>query len=372
MDRDKQLEYCQMCKNKAFDDDKGIICNLTGNIRSFENECPDFQEDPDEINEFYDESNYDDSIIDFPPKPIETPEEKQKTIQRSMISIGVFILAFYLIFDWKIQNILILVGVILIHELGHFLAMKIFKYEDVSIFFVPLVGAFASGRKETISQKQKAIILLSGPVPGVIIGLILYYYGLKAESEFLIRASNIFIFINLFNLLPIMPLDGGNLIKTMFFESNEIINKIFIFLSVAVLTYFAIASQSYILLIIPFFLLMQLNNQTQIKKVKEGAINKGIDLNKTYNELSDREYWLLRDELVINMKYYSKFISVKNYTITKIETKVIKQIKAIIHKKPIKDLNIGGKLLFTLFWILTFVFPVVVIVMYYLKLGIEM
>lgn len=307
--------------------------------------------------------------INYPPKPIE--ETKQQSINRSLMSMGMFIGAFYLIFRWDFTFILVLAGVIFIHEIGHYIAMRIFKYNDLGIFFIPLVGAFASGSKENISQKQNVIILLSGPLPGIIIGLILYYYGLREENEFLLRTSNIFILLNLFNLLPIMPLDGGRIIKSMFFENNEIVSKVFIVISIALMSYYALITQSYFLMIIPFFILMQLNSQSQIKKVKNGIKNKEVDLDKNYKELTDKEYWLLRDEIGFHMKFYSRYITPKTYIISENEQKIIKQVKAIIQKKPIRDLKIGAKIFITILWILTFVIPMFVIAMYYISLGIE-
>lgn len=308
-------------------------------------------------------------IQGFPQKPID--ETKQQSINRSLMSLGLFIGAFYLIFRWDFTYILVLAGVLFIHEIGHYLAMRIFKYKDLGIFFIPLVGAFATGTKDNISQKQRVIILLSGPFPGVIIGLILYYFGLRDQNDFLLRTSNIFILLNLFNLLPVMPLDGGRVLKNMFFENNEIISKIFIFISIAVLTYYSLTSQSYFLLIIPFFLLMQLSSQSQVKKVKTEAKSKGINLDKSYDELTDEEYWLIRDEIGTHMKYYERFITLKRYVMADNESKIIKQVKNIIQKKSTKDLKVIGKIFITISWILTFIIPLIVIAIYYIRLGIE-
>jgi stage IV sporulation protein FB len=305
--------------------------------------------------------------ISFPQKPQD--ESAQQSTGRSMISIIIFIAAFYLIFKWEITYVIILAGVILVHELGHYAAMSLFKYKDLSIFFVPLVGAFASGQKERISQRQDVIILLAGPVPGIIIGVILYYFGLRAQSEFLIRTSNIFILINLFNLLPIMPLDGGRVIKSLFFDSSQVINMIFVLLSILVLVYISLSSQSYFLLIIPFFLIMQLSSQSQAKKVKQSLQEKGIDTDKSYDELSDRDYWLIRAEIISHSKLYSRDLSPDDYVVSGKEVQLIKQVKNIIRKNPVKDLGIGGKILITFFWLLMFIIPVVIIALYYVRLG---
>ena len=305
--------------------------------------------------------------ISYPQKPQD--EAAQQSLGRSVISIVIFIGAFYLIFKWEITYVFILAFVILVHELGHYVAMRIFKYKDLSIFFIPLVGAFASGSKERISQRQDVIILLAGPVPGIILGVFLYYFGLRDQNEFLLRTSNILILINLFNLLPIMPLDGGRVIKNLFFESSQIINSIFIILSILVLCYISISSESYFLLIIPFFLIMQLTSQSRAKKVKQSLAAKGIDTDKSWDELSDRDYWLIRAEIISHSKLYSRDISPDEYIVSEKETQIIRQVKSIIRKKPEKDLRIWGKILIAFFCLLMFIVPVVIIMLYYIRLG---
>lgn len=303
----------------------------------------------------------------FPDKP--TINEKEQSIKKSVYSLVVFIAAFYLILKWDLKYVLILTAVIFIHEIGHFIAMKMFKYKDLSIFFIPLLGALASGQKDEISQKQKVIISLSGPLPGVIIGTILWVVSMGLENAFLSRCGDIFIYLNLFNLLPIMPLDGGRIIKALFFQSNEKINIFFIWISIAVLGYFALKSESYFLLLIPFFLFMQLKNQTKIKDFRMHIKNKGIDINRNFAELSNEEYWLIRDELAIHMQGFSNFIEPKRYFQARSEESVINMIKQVIKKQPTKDINIGGKILFIFTWLLTFIMPTAAILIYYFVYG---
>jgi stage IV sporulation protein FB len=303
----------------------------------------------------------------FPSKP--TDESQQQSPGKSIVSMIIFIGAFYLIFKWDITYIIVLACVILIHELGHYAAMSLFQYKDLSIFFVPLVGAFASGEKETVSQKQHVIILLAGPIPGVILGVILYYFGLRESNEFLIRTSNILIFLNLFNLLPIMPLDGGRVVKSLFFDSSQLINKIFLFLSVAILIFISIHAESYFLLIVPFFLIMQLVGQTHTKKIRDELNDKGIDVDKSFANLTDREYWLIREEILLQSKYYSRYAATESYVISDKEPELIKQVKNVIQKRPLKDLRTGGKILIIFIWLLMFIVPLIAIAFYYVKLG---
>ena len=305
----------------------------------------------------------------FPPKPLD--ETKKQSLNRSLVSLAFFIGACYLVFEWNITYILVIAGVIFIHEIGHYLAMRAYKYTDLAIFFIPLVGAFASGSKDNISQKQQVIVFLSGPLPGVLIGILLYYVALQNQNEFLLSTSYIFIVLNLFNLLPIMPLDGGRMLKSMFFENNESIGKVFISISIALLTYYALSSQSYAFLIVPFFLFIQLNAQSKIKNVRKAAESKGINLDKSYNELTDEQYWLIRDEIGSHMKYFERSITPGRYVVADNENKIVEQVKAIIQKRPLKDLKPSGKTIIILLWILTFMVPWIFIALFQINLGID-
>jgi stage IV sporulation protein FB len=295
----------------------------------------------------------------YPDKPEE--ENSVKSLLPSLISAGLFIGTTYLVFDWELTSIFILAGVIFVHELGHFAAMKAYNYKDVSMFFVPFFGAFVSGTKEEISQKQSAVILLAGPLPGVLIGSLLYYFALVNNNNVLLNTVNFMVFINLFNLLPVMPLDGGRFIKCLFFERSELIGSIFSYISIGALFYYSITSQSYFLMLVPGFLMLQLFARTQLKKAKEAVLDKGININKSYDELSNEEYWLVRDEIGKHVKAFSKDITPGKYEVSENEQKVIEQVKAVIQKEPIQDLKVGGKILFTAIWILSFIIPIVII-----------
>ncbi|WP_028981027.1 site-2 protease family protein [Sporocytophaga myxococcoides] len=295
----------------------------------------------------------------YPDKP--TEESAAKSLLPSLASALLFIGASYLVFDWDLTYILVLAGVLLFHELGHFAAMKFYNYKDVSMFFVPFFGAFVSGTKDQISQKQSAVILLAGPLPGVLLGAVLYYFSLANNNDFLLNTANSMIFINLFNLLPIIPLDGGRLIKCLFFERSELIGSIFSYLSIGALFYYSITSQSYFLMLVPGFLMFQLFAQSQLKKTKKAVLDKGININKSFDELSNEEYWLVRDEIGKNIQAFSKYMTPGKYEISENEQKLIGQVKAVIQKEPIQDLKVGGKILFTAIWILSFIIPFVII-----------
>ncbi len=117
-------------------------------------------------------------------------------------------------------NLALIILVLLIHEAGHWLGMKIFKYNDVQIFFIPGFGAAVSGKEKTPCARQKAIVSLLGPIPGIIIGILcIVIYAITKQRLWAI-AADMFLLINSFNLLPITPLDGGRFVEALVFTKH--------------------------------------------------------------------------------------------------------------------------------------------------------
>ncbi len=111
-----------------------------------------------------------------------------------------------------------LVGVVLVHELGHALGMVVFGYSDVRIFFIPLFGGAASGRKRGVSRWKEGVVLLLGPLPGLVAGTVLLATG----ADGLLRTVALQLAaINAFNLLPLAPLDGGQLFQLIAFSRHR-------------------------------------------------------------------------------------------------------------------------------------------------------
>jgi Zn-dependent protease len=126
-----------------------------------------------------------------------------------------------------LSTIMIVAAVILIHELGHFIGMKAFGYSNVRIFFIPLFGAATSGIETNPSGSKKAIVSLSGPLPGIAIGIILAVLYFVTENERLVQPAWIFLFINAFNLLPFFPLDGGRFVESLFSMKSFALEMVF-------------------------------------------------------------------------------------------------------------------------------------------------
>ncbi len=293
----------------------------------------------------------------YPPKPIPEDLPKRNQTLRFIISILLFGVFYYFFVSKDVEVIIWLAIIVLIHELGHYFAMKIFNYEDLSIFFIPLLGAIAGGSKEKISQKEKSIVLLAGPVPGIVIGVALFLVASHLDNYLMLRLSYAFVLINVLNLLPIYPLDGGQLLKTLFLGSRQIVTTIFIIASVVLLITYAIASHEWFLMIIPYFLITRMIKERQLHKIRQHLDWQQVDYNKTYGELTDAAYWQIRDVVVSKDTAIAKSIHTKEHIVSENENEVIGYVKSVLKNKPVKDLSTTGIVLFLLVWIAAIAVP---------------
>lgn len=104
-----------------------------------------------------------------------------------------------------------LVVMILVHELGHVIAAKHRGLPVSAPLFIPFVGALITMKKHPRDAVTEAYVAMGGPVLGTIGALIAFVLGLIWQNNLFIIVANVGFFINLLNLLPIHPLDGGRI-----------------------------------------------------------------------------------------------------------------------------------------------------------------
>jgi Zn-dependent protease len=132
-----------------------------------------------------------------------------------LVTLGLFALVFWNSF--KVEELLLLIGVLFLHECGHFAGMRAFGYRNVQMFFIPFFGAAVSGRRHAAPVWQQAVVLLLGPLPGIFLGLLLSIVLQPTFESTAGRVVLMLVAVNAFNLLPLVPLDGGRLIDLLLF-----------------------------------------------------------------------------------------------------------------------------------------------------------
>ncbi len=126
-----------------------------------------------------------------------------------LVSIG----GYALLFPW--QMALGLVMMLFIHEMGHVWAARIKGLPVSAPAFIPFLGALIIMKKQPPDAKTEAFVAFGGPLLGTLGALGCFGLALWTGHEPLYAISLIGFFINLFNLLPIHPLDGGRIVTAV-------------------------------------------------------------------------------------------------------------------------------------------------------------
>lgn len=166
------------------------------------------------------------------------PDSAAKTVfswRTALISAGA-VLSFLLLFGWI--GTLLLLAILLIHEFGHWLAFRMSGHPAPRIMLVPFLGGVATGNHPHKSRFDEAFCALMGPafsilpvaailllvawnVPAELVAqpgwFLLAQYLESFERYILFGAPLLLAFgaVNALQMLPILPLDGGQVLRAV-------------------------------------------------------------------------------------------------------------------------------------------------------------
>lgn len=133
-------------------------------------------------------------------------------LTKLILGIGSFA-AYAWLFTWQFS--LIILSMLVIHESGHLVVMKRLGMRTRGIYLIPFVGAAAVAEEQFPSRRTEALVALAGPVTGGLLALAVLGGWLVTGSGWLAAVAAWFALVNLFNLLPVVPLDGGRVLKSV-------------------------------------------------------------------------------------------------------------------------------------------------------------
>ncbi len=124
---------------------------------------------------------------------------------------------------WSWSAALALCVTLIIHESGHYLAMRQAGYRNVQMVLLPLLGGVTTGVERDPHADKRAFISLMGPLPGIALGwLLLGLWQTGAMEgvtlwwgEFVFHLAISLLLLNYLNLLPVPPLDGGHVVQAL-------------------------------------------------------------------------------------------------------------------------------------------------------------
>jgi Zn-dependent protease len=127
---------------------------------------------------------------------------------------AIFSVAVYsLIFGWPFA--IGLVVMLFIHEMGHAIVMKLKGIPIGGMIFIPLLGAAVIMRQMPKNARDEAEVGIAGPVAGAVAAMVCLAMAQINPGTIWAPLAYFGFFINLFNLIPIVPFDGGRVLAAI-------------------------------------------------------------------------------------------------------------------------------------------------------------
>jgi Zn-dependent protease len=139
-----------------------------------------------------------------------------KVIKLALATASVAVYSVMFTFEFALA----LIAVLIFHEYGHVRAMKKFGIPTKGFYLIPFMGGISLGDKAR-TRWEDLYISMMGPVYGLVLTVVFYVIFLATGSHFcgLITATSAL--LNLVNLFPIIPLDGGHVVKALVFSRRN-------------------------------------------------------------------------------------------------------------------------------------------------------
>lgn len=125
--------------------------------------------------------------------------------------ISVF--AYALVYGWSYAAGF--VALIFVHELGHFIAARSRNLKVGAPTFIPFVGAWIELKEQPLDAETEAFVGIAGPMLGSAGAFACYLIAVASGSQVLLALAYAGFMINLFNLIPLSPLDGGRIVSVI-------------------------------------------------------------------------------------------------------------------------------------------------------------
>jgi Zn-dependent protease len=131
------------------------------------------------------------------------------TAATAMVSVA----AYSIFFGWEFAAGFVVL--LFVHEMGHVIQLRREGIKASAPMFIPFMGAAIFSRSLGDNALAEARVGLAGPILGSLGAAAVAVVGEITGSSLLIALAYFGFFINLFNLLPVIPLDGGRAAAAM-------------------------------------------------------------------------------------------------------------------------------------------------------------
>ena len=113
------------------------------------------------------------------------------------------------VFGWKYA--VGFVALLFVHEMGHYIAARRRGLPVGAPTFIPFVGAWIELKQMPHDAETEAYVGLGGPLLGTVGALVCYFWARDSGAPWLLAVAYAGFFLNLFNMIPLSPFDGGRI-----------------------------------------------------------------------------------------------------------------------------------------------------------------
>lgn len=135
---------------------------------------------------------------------------------KMLLTVGTMALSLFVyaqIYGWRYAAGFI--GLIFIHEMGHFIAARNRGLPVGAPVFIPFLGAWIALKTTDLDPETEAYVGLAGPMLGTAAAFACYLFARGNEEKLWMAIAYSGFFLNLFNLIPLTPLDGGRIVQVV-------------------------------------------------------------------------------------------------------------------------------------------------------------
>jgi Zn-dependent protease len=131
----------------------------------------------------------------------------------TILSMIVSLALYAMIYGWRYAAGFI--GLIFVHEMGHYLAARQRGLPVGAPTFIPFVGAWIQLKEMPHDAETEAFVGLAGPLLGTVGAIACWFVARDQDLPWLLAVSYAGFFLNLFNMIPLSPMDGGRIVAVL-------------------------------------------------------------------------------------------------------------------------------------------------------------
>jgi hypothetical protein len=176
-------------------------------------------------------------------------------------------------------------------------------------------------------------------------------FGLGDQSFWLVYAGLLFVLINALNLLPIDPLDGGQLLQVLLLGQQDLVKLVFSLVSSLGMIAIGLYFDNWILIVFGFILGFRVRTHQRLYQMRSKLKEEGIRYQVNYQDLTDKEYYQLKEVFLEHSPTIKKIADSGGIDDEELDPIIASDISQVLETPSKKDLTSFLKVLFIGFWL---------------------